>query len=193
MPANTVSLDQLTYEFPKLNGEAKLRELIVYIARKCTDDPMFGATKLNKILFFADFISYLQTGEPITGVRYMHLPKGPAPQRMKPIRDDMIAKGEIDLFTRPIGGFDQHRVVANRQANIDEYFKPSQIALLDQVISALWGRSAADVSLLSHQNAWKVFKNDRQPIPYEAALLSDEPITADDIARTEELAKEYGW
>lgn len=193
MPTKKTTIDELTYEFPKMNGEAKLRELIVYIANKCMDDPKFGATKLNKILYFADFISYMNIGEPITGVKYMRLEKGPVPQRLKPLRDEMVAEGDIHIISRPVGDFDQHRVVARRPANIDEYFKPRDIALVDEIIRILWGLSASDVSEISHKTAWKVFNDNKQPIPYEAALLSDEGITADDIARTKELAEEYGW
>ena len=34
----------------------KFRELILYIAQESEGDPNFGATKLNKILFFCDFL-----------------------------------------------------------------------------------------------------------------------------------------
>ena len=30
-------------------NDRKFRELVIYIAEKCADDPTFGATKLNKI------------------------------------------------------------------------------------------------------------------------------------------------
>jgi len=37
--------------------ERKFKELILYVADKCSDDPDFGAVKLNKILFYSDFYS----------------------------------------------------------------------------------------------------------------------------------------
>ena len=51
---------------PGLDGEVRLLELILYVAEKCQDDPKFGATKLNKILWWADFLAYAQHGTPIT-------------------------------------------------------------------------------------------------------------------------------
>ena len=48
-------------------NDAKLRELILYVAERCENDPDFGALKLNKILFNADFIAYALTGKAITG------------------------------------------------------------------------------------------------------------------------------
>ena len=46
----------------------KFKELVLHISQKCADDPSFGAVKLNKILFFADFASSAHYGTPITGV-----------------------------------------------------------------------------------------------------------------------------
>ena len=47
----------------------KFRELLVYVSKKCEDDPTFGAVKLNKILYYADFAAYRQGGKPITGAQ----------------------------------------------------------------------------------------------------------------------------
>ena len=59
--------------------DKKLKELVLYIAQKSEDDPSFGATKLNKILFAADFYFFGQTGRSITGASYVHRGKGPVP------------------------------------------------------------------------------------------------------------------
>lgn len=78
-------------------NEARFRELILYISQKCADDSTFGSVKLNKILFFSDFLTYAEFGEPITGFVYQKLANGPAPNRLLPIRNDMIEKGDLGL------------------------------------------------------------------------------------------------
>ena len=35
----------------------KLKELVLVVAQLCADDRNFGAVKLNKLLFFADFLA----------------------------------------------------------------------------------------------------------------------------------------
>src|SRR5271157_2942127 len=82
------------------DGEAKLAELILYISQRCALDPKFGATKLNKILYFSDFIAYADLGYGITGVEYSHRELGPAPTRLRPIRDHLIKSGQLRLETR---------------------------------------------------------------------------------------------
>ncbi len=42
--------------------ERKLKEFILYVADRCEADPTFGAVKLNKILFYADFLAFASTG-----------------------------------------------------------------------------------------------------------------------------------
>ena len=174
-----------------MNGDAKLRELILYISARCESDPRFGATKLNKILLFADFTSYFRRRRPVTGVEYMRLPNGPAPRRLKPITAEMESVGELVMRTVQDGKFEQKRVVPLRPPNLS-LFSAEDIAIVDEMIHRCWGRTAKAVSELSHGIAWKV-AGDREAIPYEAVFLSDEPLTEYDITRTHELAKQFGW
>ena len=46
--------------------ERKFTELVVYVAARLQSDRSGGATKLNKVLFFADFAHVRRTGRPIT-------------------------------------------------------------------------------------------------------------------------------
>jgi len=48
-------------------NQDKFRELVLYLSEKSQDDKKFGATKLNKILYFCDFGSYVKLGQPVTG------------------------------------------------------------------------------------------------------------------------------
>lgn len=183
--------DRMTLKFPDLDSAGRLRELILYIADKCGDDATFGAVKLNKILFFSDFISYSSRGKPITGVEYQRLPKGPAPKPLVPVREKMEAKGEIAIAVQQYGSYPQHRIVPLRPADLSE-FDGQDIAQVDMVIDALWGVTATQCSNLSHQRAWRIAEN-QETIPYEAALLSDESVTDYEINRAKELSKRYEW
>src|SRR6266849_3234100 len=78
-----------------IGDEEKLAELILYISQKCATDPKFGAIKLNKILYLSDFLSFGNWGEPITGVEYQHLRKGPAPRRLIPVREALQKDGKL--------------------------------------------------------------------------------------------------
>lgn len=160
--------------------DQKLRELILHVARKCEEDPKFGATKLNKILFFADFWRYAETGKPITGQAYFRLDKGPAPRRLVPVRKDMERRGELATQTRRYFGHVQHRPVALRDPDLG-CFSGAEIALVDEVIRRLWNLTAAEVSDLSHQFVgWEAF-GDREDIPYETVFVSGRRLTRKEL------------
>jgi|SRR5271157_95407 len=184
-------LKEMTFKFDAPYGEDRLKELILYIGEKCKDDPTFGAIKLNKILYFADFISFIRYGEPVTGVEYMRLGQGPAPKHLLPVSKQMQAAKEMFIEKRNYFDREQQRVIPMRDANLN-LFKPRDIAMVDEVISALWGENADRVSEWSHGIAWKMF-DDKQSIPYEAAYLSNSWRGEEDEDWAQELITKYGW
>ena len=184
--------EKLTFEFQDKEGKALLRELILYISQKCADDPTFCATKLNKILFFSDFFSFYRFGEPISGIEYQRLPNGPAPKKLVPVREEMLSNGEIAMQKNSFFNKQQHRCVSLRDPDLNG-FKGRDIALLDEVIEKLRGKTAKDVSEMSHQRAWRIAK-DQESIPYEAVFLSDDDdLTESDVARFSNLNREHHW
>ena len=182
---------RLTFSFADMNSDNRLRELILYIAEKCESDRRFGATKLNKILAFADFYSFFRHGRPVTGAEYMRLPNGPAPRRMKWLLTQMENDGEIVIQQIEDGKFVQQRVIPRRSANRD-LFTGREIEIVDEMIRAFWGATAKRLSAFSHGIAWRV-ADDKGLIPYEAVFLSDDPIDEYDIVRTRELNRRFKW
>lgn len=130
----------LTFSFPDLNPESRLRELMLYIADKCKEDPKFGAAKLNKILYFADFISFSKRGVPITGAEYMRLGKGPAPKHLVPVRVSMEKAGELKVVEGEYYGYPQKRPVPNKSPDL-KAFSPGDLSIVDQVIRLLWDKT----------------------------------------------------
>lgn len=151
--------------------EEKFAELILYVAHKIGTDPTGGATKINKILFSSEFASVRARGKPITGVEYQKLPNGPAPRRLLPIRNRLIDEGAAVRRQDSYFGKALHRLDPQRPAN-EDLFDDEELRIVDQVIEALWGKSATEVSQLSHsEKGWQMVE-DGETIPYSAAFLS---------------------
>ena len=183
--------EKLTFDFGFNDADQRLAELILHVSDKCETDDTFGATKLNKILWWADFLSFRDLGKPITGVEYHKLANGPAPKKFPIIKDDLIEKRHIEIKKRKVFNHTQQKVIALRSPNYC-FFTGEQIALVDQIVDALWGKTATEVSEMSHGMAWKIV-NHKESIPYEAVFLSNEPINEHDILATHELAEKHGW
>ncbi|MGH9090918.1 MAG: Panacea domain-containing protein [Acidimicrobiales bacterium] len=154
-----------------MENEAKLGELLLYVAGKVRTDPTGGATKLNKILFFSEFSAARALGRPITGVTYQKLERGPAPHRLVPVRNALIESGAAELVDDQYFGRTIHRLVPRREADLSS-FDDEEVTIVDQVVDALWGKTAGEVSERSHSEmGWKMVE-DGEEIPYSAAYLA---------------------
>ena len=172
----------------------KLRELILYIADRCQEHPKFGAVKLNKILFFADFIAYARRGNSITGETYFKLRNGPAPKRLLRVVAELKASRDVREEQRPYAIGVQKRLIALRKANL-ALFDRFEISLVDEVIEALKDKDAEEVSGLSHRFIGYNLVGDREEIPYESVFARDPDdivVTEDHRRRAERIAKEHG-
>jgi hypothetical protein len=150
----------------------KFKQLILYIAQESEGDSTFGATKLNKILFFCDFLSYRAHGESITEQRYFKLPFGPAPRALVPVVKELIEEEACIKVQRSRFGRPQETIIAKREANL-EVFKPRDIALVDYVLRHLRDNDAKEVSALSHEFIGWHLAGDQEDIPYETIFLGD--------------------
>jgi hypothetical protein len=167
--------------------EQKFRELMLYVASRMADDNSFGATMLNKVLCFSDLFHYARYGDAITGAEYMRLPHGPAPRALKRVQNDLVASGEAVVQQQTVGAYVQKRLVPLRDPDLS-LFSGTEIAMVNEVIAQLRGRSAAAVSGLSHgMIGWQVTA-ERETIPYESIFLYDGPVTAADKKMAREIA-----
>ena len=151
-------------------SQQKLRELVLYVAGACENDPDFGMVKLNKVLFHADFSWFAKTGRPITGADYQKEEQGPVAHAMVPVLRNAEADRDLDIRKTPRGGYEQKRVVPRRKPRL-ELFTKEEIAAVDESIELLKGMSAAELSDYFHNYlGWQAAEL-HQRIPYETAYF----------------------
>lgn len=173
-------------------NEAKFIEMVLYVADRLRGDRTGGATKLNKVLYFADFAHVRRTGQPISGAEYQKLPHGPAPRRLKPIRQWLVANDEAELVSEDFLGYKQQRLVPRRQADTSVFSK-DELTTIDKVLDDLAGMTAKEVSDLSHEEpAWSLF-NEGETIPFHTALIAKQQVSTPTSRRlAAEVAARYG-
>lgn len=154
----------------KRSSDKKLAELILLISERSQNDPTFGAVKLNKLLFYCDFVAYLTFGNPITGQEYFALKNGPAPRRLKPVTTKMQNDGEFAIQETQYCGYPQKKPIALRPADVS-VFTPQELNLIDQIIQKHRGKNATQISDQSHLfEGWRVAR-EQETIPYQTALV----------------------
>jgi hypothetical protein len=181
----------LTWKAHLPGGQRRLREAVLYVSKQCEGASLFGLVKLNKIMWRADFDSFAQRGQPVTGRLYQRLPQGPAPVEMVPVLNELQADGLLRIERSMVGGHEQQRPIALSDP-VMTFFSPSDVSFLDRAISAYWDKTGKETSDLSHGVAWKT-REDGDPMPYELAYLSDTPLGASQKARLLKLAEQHQW
>jgi len=157
----------------------KLKQTILYIANKSKEDPAFGLTKLNKILFTADFYYFGFTGKPITGAQYIHLDWGPAPREMAIVLDELVSEGKAEIVENDFFGKKQKRLIPKIECDLSE-FSEGEIKFIDHIIKTLSDWNGSDLSLWTHSLTPWLITSDKEEIPYYSIFaLEDLPIEKD--------------
>lgn len=130
-------------------------------------EPVFK-TKLNKLLFYADFKHYQEYTVSITGARYARIPFGPAPDGFDlyyPVlaRQESIAVEEV-IYPDYMG----ERYVAKGEPDLN-VFTESELRILALVKEHFKNFSAKEISELSHKEQGYTKTKSGRPISYRYA------------------------
>ena len=165
--------------------------MILYAAIESSGAERLGRIKLNKILWKSDFDAYAARGVPVTGCAYQRLRLGPAPKAMKPLYDDMLRDGLIKEDLRDFGDdIVERRPIALVQPDM-QYFSEQDLEFVHNSIRYYWNLTGMETSDDSHGIAW-LTRADREPMPYESALLSARAPSPTQMQRLRNRIKEQG-
>ena len=143
----------------------KLKNILLYFIEK-SGGVFF--TKMNKLLFYADFVAYRQTGKGITGLAYKAIQHGPVPVRWDRIYSfyDEINQ-EIVQFSDGRAGTKLVSKLSPDMTGFDE----DELKVLEFVCERFKSETPTQISETSHQEeAWKRNIDSDQLINYEMAF-----------------------
>jgi len=149
----------------------KLKALTLYIIWRAGHREGFGATKLNKVLWFADARHYVMHGKPITGASYSRERHGPVPHRIAEVRDELQEAGLISVWKEPYFGAEITRFTTDSPPDIS-MFTADELSVADWWIKHIADEhTARSISELSHNYTWEV-AGVGENIPLYAVLAS---------------------
>ena len=164
----------------KVRDLKKLKALVHYICSKCPDRSLLGATKLNKILWYADAISLETRGESITRETYVKRQFGPVPKHILQVIDKLEDEDAIAVKSTPFHNYEKKEFVSLKKPDIS-MFSPDEISLIDDVIREIcFNHTATSISLASHDRIWELAEiGDELPLETIFASELDEVTEAD--------------
>jgi hypothetical protein len=150
--------------------ERKFTEMVLHVAQRLRNDRAGGATKLNKVLFFAEFTHLRRHHRVISGCEFQKLGHGPAPRQLLPVRGRLVEQGDAQLVSEDFLGRPQHRLLPLRQADLS-VFSANELGTIDDVLDQLDGMTGTQVSELSHQEPGWRLTEPGETIPFATAFL----------------------
>lgn len=135
------------------------------------DPSRLGATKLNKIIWYADLDYYRKTGQSLSGTHtYVRKDMGPVPNGIDSALDILKREGKITERSARVVSFDRREFIWTREPDITA-FTAEQIDIITLCINRITPMSADKISKETHKDAlWKELENG-QPMPLGAGAV----------------------
>lgn len=115
---------------PQINQD-KYDNAVLYFVKYC-NNCYLGATKLNKLLYYLDFISYRDTKNQVTGDVYIHKQYGPVPSKVDEILTKLHTEKKIEIKILPYKDGETYEYQA-LQAPDTNIFSKFEIELMDKI------------------------------------------------------------
>lgn len=158
------------YSRSSINGYAlqsysRLKNIMLFFIDKC--DGVFS-TKMNKLLFYTDFLSYKLRGVGMSGLAYRAIQYGPVPSQWD------VVYGSMDDIYSEIVPFPQGnsgtKLCSEMQPDLTS-FTQEEVEIMDMVFKRFKNATANDISDISHQEAaWIDYNETKDFINYNKAF-----------------------
>lgn len=137
------------YEADEFSGYKKLdtAKLINAILFFCKGAQL--KTKLNKLLFYADFKHFKDYTVSVTGTRYLHLPFGPVPKNYEFYFAELVNEKKLDIDEVLVGQYFGDNYVSIAEPNFG-IFSDTELKILSEVKERFKGSSSTDIKDFSH-------------------------------------------
>lgn len=125
-------------------------------------------TKLNKLLFYADFKHFKENAVSITGARYAHLPHGPVPSNYEFFFATMTHSRQIEVDEIQIYQYFGEIFVSTIEPDLS-IFEPSELKILAEVKELFKDHTATQIRDFSHKERGYQETPDHELISYSFA------------------------
>ncbi len=142
---------------------------LLYFVSNCSNEKL-GITKLNKLFYYLDFISYRDNKESVTGETYLHLQMGPFASELQ---DKIIKEAEKQkLITQnedeslKFGKRNRYQALATPDISV---FSDYEISLLKFICKTFKNWNTDQMIAQTHSEAPWVFSEVNKSLDYKNA------------------------
>lgn len=144
----------------------KFAQVVLFFAQKIDQ---LWKTKLNKLLFYADFLNFRESTVSLTGARYLKFNHGPVPQDYEMLFWSLKESGLINI--RVAQAIDYSGELIQPLAEFDpDVFTKKELDVLEQVVQKYGNFNSRKIREVSHEEKGWIETNFSDAIPYHFAL-----------------------
>ena len=127
-------------------------------------------TKLNKLLFYADFKHFKEYALSITGAEYAHVPFGPAPDNYEMYYASLNSQKAVDFIEHPYpSGYVGEIIKTVKEPDLS-LFSPSEVRVMASVMEDFTNYDASEITEFSHKELGYQETNNGDLISYKYAV-----------------------
>lgn len=145
---NTKPTEFTGYKMPNI---AKIENVVIYFLQ----NPFTYITRLNKLLFYSDFLNFSETGFSITGLRYAAIDKGPVPNNYNLLYSILEKEGAINCDNVVMKDYEFSKYEPLKKFD-KAIFKSKELEVLKRVLENFEYEKTAKIIDISHEEeGWK--------------------------------------
>ena len=142
----------------------KLQAMVCYLV--AAEGGSVCPTKLNKEMFYADFLHFRRHSRSISGLQYRAIQYGPVPEHFDTIYDNVLGINKESVITFDSESIRLHLTAESDTSSLTE----EEIATLADVSRLLHPMKTSEAVELSHaEPAWQHYEQQHAFIPYSEA------------------------
>jgi uncharacterized phage-associated protein len=156
----------MVYTLNRKVNERLYKNAVLYFIKYCNNQYL-GKTKLNKLLYYLDFIWFRDNKTSITGDIYVHQEYGPVPAHSEEILADLKSEGAIDA--EAIAHKDGEKIkfkIKNEKLFDENVFSSEQKNLLKQICGEFGSWSTDKIVNQTHLEAPWFFSKPLEIVDY---------------------------
>jgi putative zinc finger/helix-turn-helix YgiT family protein len=150
------------YSLPNFD---KFTEMVVFFTEKMQP----WKTKMNKLLFYADFVMYRKTGYSISGLQYRAIDLGPVPENFQSIFEYLVKNNDIEIYNMTFrnGGIGEQFKPNHKRSFNSEKFTAEELKVLEEVAARFKSFNTNRIINYSHkEKGWIENINEKRLIDY---------------------------